>query len=76
MSAYRIDDVGEAPCQDCPHVSRCRLGFACERFRAWSRTGIIDPAASRAPRRAIYRKIYRDEGEQLVDVLLLAARAA
>jgi hypothetical protein len=64
------DDIGTPPCVDCPHVSKCKLGFCCERFREWSKNGAVDLARPRVPRRTIYRKMFP------ADALLLAARAA
>jgi hypothetical protein len=72
--AYRTDDVGEAPCQDCPNARKCRLGFACRAFAAWMATGQIDPSESRTPRRAIYQRLFPQDTAPMIDMLLAAAR--
>jgi hypothetical protein len=64
----------ESPCVGCPHVSKCRLGFACERFRAWSKTGAIDLTMSRTPRRSLYKEMFPADDAPMVDALLAAAR--
>ena len=66
-------DIGEPPCQGCPNVRVCRLGFACVRFRAWSISGVDDVALPRVPMRAIYRKLYPLDVAPFVDALLGAA---
>jgi hypothetical protein len=75
MTTWHVErDVGEAPCDGCPHVSKCRLGLCCQRFAHWMARGVIDPSESRAPRRAIYRRLFPQDTAPMVDALLAAAR--
>jgi hypothetical protein len=73
-ASHPNDDIGDPPCAGCPHVATCKIGFCCERFRAWSKTGAVDMAMPRVPRRAIYKAMFPADAAPMVDALLLAAR--
>jgi hypothetical protein len=74
-TTWRVEqDIGEPPCAACQHVAKCRLGFACDRFRQWATCGIDDATLGCVPMRSIFRRLFPVDAAPLVDALLLAAR--
>lgn len=57
-----------SPCDDCMHASLCRYGkLACERFKGYVQTGLIDVGLPTDPFAKLYSRLFggSDDDEEL-----------